>query len=74
VDATGDVLGMLLSASQSGRQLPENVSFAADAQAIIAVLDTVGIRTQAVNGTQNLDPVDLTRAATRMTVLVSCWD
>ena len=74
VDTAGAVLGMLLPNAQAGRQLPEGVSFAADADAVRAVLTEAGVTVDdAANGAQ-MAPEALTRKASGMTVLVSCWE
>jgi peptidoglycan hydrolase-like protein with peptidoglycan-binding domain/S1-C subfamily serine protease len=75
IDAGGGVLGMLLpSGAGAGRQLPENVNFAADAMGIRAVLDRAGLRVETGGGQVEMPPSELTRIASGMTVLVSCWD
>ncbi|MBU9696852.1 trypsin-like peptidase domain-containing protein [Rhodobacteraceae bacterium HSP-20] len=75
VDATGAVLGMLLPAPSSGAQvLPDGVTFAATAQTIATALAPAGL-TLAQSARQGaLPPDDLAAVATKMTVLVSCWD
>ncbi|MFP4327142.1 MAG: trypsin-like peptidase domain-containing protein [Paracoccaceae bacterium] len=73
-DGAGAVLGMLLPRSQEARQLPEDVSFAADAAAIRSVLDRAGVPVSTSESRTPVAPEDLTRLATGMTVLVSCWD
>ncbi|MEY8837471.1 serine protease, partial [Cribrihabitans sp. XS_ASV171] len=73
-DAGGGVMGMLLPAPREGRQLPEAVSFAADAQALRQVLQSAGLRAIDDTGGGSLTPDELNRRATGMTVLVSCWD
>lgn len=74
IDAGGAVLGMLLPAPQSGRKLPDGVSFAADADAVRQVLTEAGIEAAAATTTDSLAPETLTRNAADMTVLVSCWE
>jgi S1-C subfamily serine protease len=74
VDAYGAVVGMLLPASQSGRQLPEGVSFAADAAAVRQVLADLGITPASTSGGSTIPPETLSKQASGMTVLVSCWD
>ena len=74
LDMAGGVLGMLLSPPSTGQRLPSGVSFAADAQALQNVLDLADLRAGQSNGSTALPPDDLTRSATGMTVLVSCWD
>lgn len=74
VDAYGAVVGMLLPASQAGRQLPEGVSFAADAAAVRQVLADLGITPASTSGGTTIPPETLSKQASGMTVLVSCWD
>lgn len=74
IDAGGAVLGMLLPQVRGGRQLPPDVSFAADAEAIRAVLAKAGVAAEDSAGEGALPASDLNRIATGMTVLVSCWD
>jgi peptidoglycan hydrolase-like protein with peptidoglycan-binding domain len=74
LDAGGAVLGMLRAPALEGRQLPGNVSFSVDAVAIRSVLDGLGVASLEATGTEALHPVDLTRRASAMTVLVGCWD
>lgn len=73
-DAGGAVLGMLSAPVINGRQLPQDVSFSVDASAIRSLLDSLGLPTTAAQGPEAIDPVDLTRRASMMTVLVGCWD
>ena len=73
-DTGGAVLGMLLPDPDTGQLLPDEVSFAADAGAIKALLDQAGISYTATETISLLPPEDLTTLAAGMTVLVSCWD
>ena len=74
LDASGTVLGMLLPRATDGtRQLPEGVAFAAGSPAIAARLATAGLTLPPALRDGALAPADLTRRATQMTVLVSCW-
>lgn len=74
LDASGAVVGMLAAPAMDGRQLPQDVSFSVDAAAIGALLDRLGISAAQSQATAALHPVDLTRQASAMTVLVGCWD
>lgn len=74
VDSYGAVVGMLLPNTQSGRQLPEGVSFAADADAVRQVLADLGINPSSTSGGTTIPPETLSKQASGMTVLVSCWD
>ena len=74
LDASGTVLGMLLPRKTgAARQLPDGVSFAAASPAIAARLATAGLTLPPAVRDGALAPADLTRRATQMTVLVSCW-
>lgn len=73
--ADGSVFGILLPRVEGGaRVLPADVSFAADAARIAAVLTAAGIRPETATGGAALPPAELTRQAVAMTVLVSCFD
>jgi len=82
IDANGAVLGMLLPRAETGRSLPDDVSFAADAETIRNFLDAAGVKARTKRkgnvdntaGPGDMSPADLTRMASGMTVLVSCWD
>ncbi len=74
IDAGGAVLGMLLPEPSGGRKLPEGVSFAAKAGTVQQVLTTAGITVNDTADLGQLAPEVLTRQATGMTVLVSCWE
>ena len=75
VDGTGAVLGMLLPAAEgTGQQLPDGVSFAASSASVVAFLKGAGLTIRETALTDRLAPTDLTRQATGMTVLVSCWE
>lgn len=76
LDGTGAVLGMLMprEGGDPARVLPEGVEFAASATVLRQMLSTRGIDVAASAATGALAPEDLTRKATGMTVLVSCWD
>jgi len=73
VDASGAVLGMLLPQGTQGRQLPADVSFAANAEAIRSALEAVGVEVQSQPTGASLPNQALVNRATGMTVLVSCW-
>lgn len=75
VDGTGAVLGMLMPAAAIGsRVLPAEVSFAADAASIQAMLTAAGVTPKTAARQGALPPEDLTDLATALTVLVSCWE
>jgi len=75
LDTGGKVLGLLLPRTEGDRRLPEDVSFAADAGAIRAVLAEAGLTVGdgEIAGAP-LPPDDLSKLALGMTVLVECWD
>ena len=74
IDISGGVLGMLLPAPSGGRQLPENVSLAADATALRSVLARAGLTPAESTERGAISPDEMNRLADGMTVLVSCWD
>ena len=75
LDASGAVVGMLLPrASDGARVLPPDVAFAAGAGPIADRLAAAGITVKPAERDGALSPEELTQRATRMTVLVSCWN
>ncbi len=73
-DISGNVMGMLLPKPTDGPQLPDNVSFALDRNAIAELASTAGLSVAAADKAGRIAPRDLTIAAQGMTVLVSCWE
>ncbi|MCG6903113.1 MAG: serine protease [Rhodobacter sp.] len=74
-DASGSVLGMLLpSEINSGKRLPDDVSFATDAPAIAEFLSNSGFSPAASDRLTPMAAEDLTVQAANLTVLVSCWE
>lgn len=75
LDGTGAVVGMLLPrATNAAQVLPSDVGFAASAAAIAARLAPQGVTLTDAVAQGALPPEDLSRRATGMTVLVSCWN
>ncbi len=74
MDAGGAVLGMLLPRQQGGRMLPEDVAFAADADALAQLLQGAGTTPSAAAPGGALAPAQMSERAAGMTVLVSCWE
>lgn len=74
VDSAGTVIGMLLPRPTSGQQLPLDVSFAANTVSIGNVLAEAGLSIDREDNDGSITPTELTRVASSMTVLVSCWD
>lgn len=74
IDVSGGVVGMLLPPPGGGRQLPENVSLAADATALKDLLEQAGVTPEDSTLRGSVPPAELNRIAGGMTVLVSCWD
>ncbi|MHA6262637.1 serine protease [Arenibacterium sp. CAU 1754] len=74
IDVRGGVVGMLLAQPDNGRQLPDNVSLAADGAAIRALLEGAGLTATLNEVEASIPPAELSRIADGMTVLVSCWD
>ncbi len=75
LDATGAVLGVLLPAvNDPARTLPAGVVFAAAADSVTALLKGAGLTPREAARTEPASPAALSREASGMTVLVSCWD
>ncbi len=71
----GAVIGMLLPKAATGdRVLPADVAFAAAPSDIARVLATAGVTATNAPAAGDLTPEALTKTATGMTVLVSCFD
>ena len=73
-DGSGAVLGMLLDTATSGRTLPGDVAFAADAPILAEFLSENGVSAAASDTSEAMAPEDLTLLAADLTVLVSCWN
>lgn len=76
LDRTGAVIGMLTSAPEGGPKLPEDVSFALNAETVVAASGAAGITLpqRASEGAASLTAFQLSEKASGMTVLVSCWE
>ncbi|MCB5410573.1 serine protease [Pseudogemmobacter faecipullorum] len=73
LDTAGAVIGMVLPPAQSGPALPGDVAFAADSKVIADFLSRAGLKPAETLSSAALPPETLTRQASAMTVLVSCW-
>ena len=74
VDNGGAVLGMLLPrTNKNGQVLPADVTFALDADVILASLDAAGISAETTDTQAFMPPETLILQAVDNTVLVSCW-
>ncbi|AZV77231.1 peptidoglycan-binding protein [Parasedimentitalea marina] len=75
LDGSGAVLGMLLPQAIGTQQLPQGVSFAANAEAIRVVLTDAGLTSSDRSAeTTTLTNSAMNRLINGMTVLVSCWN
>ena len=75
LDEGGAVLGLLLPREEAGpRRLPPDVRFAAQADALMDILEGAGVSPVVRAAGTPIAPEDLTRMAAEMTVLVSCWE
>lgn len=71
----GTVVGMLLpKGDDKGRVLPADVGFATAPAELARVLAAAGITSSPAPAATDLTPEELTKRATAMTVLVSCFD
>ncbi len=74
-NGNGAVIGMLLPRGEDGaRILPQDVHFAASAEALRSMLSDAGVRTGTLSEAAAMPPGLLTRAAGDLTVMVSCWN
>lgn len=74
LDVGGAVLGMLLARADTGRTLPQEVSFAANNNALQEVLAKAGITPHTTTAQDRIPAETLTDRAGDMTVLISCWE
>jgi S1-C subfamily serine protease len=73
-DKHGAVIGMLLPRIDGNSQvLPPEVNFSLDAGQIVAVMEANAIAPTASEALTEISPVQMTRNAADITVLVSCW-
>ncbi|MGL4311057.1 MAG: trypsin-like peptidase domain-containing protein [Paracoccaceae bacterium] len=73
-DTSGSVIGVLAQQPSGDRVLPEEVSFAVRADAVLPLLDRAGIKAEPVaSGQGTLAAEDLTRLGMDIAVKVSCW-
>lgn len=71
----GSIAGMLLpAAATAGRVLPADVAFAVGPDVMARVLTTAGVSLATSTASGQMTPETLTKTATGMTVLVSCFD
>jgi S1-C subfamily serine protease len=73
-DDAGNVIGMLLSRSESDRRLPADVSFALAGGRIADILRAAGLRVEPAGQSAATAPEDITARGLDMTVLVTCWE
>lgn len=73
--ADGSVMGMLLPKTANGaRKLPDDASFAIGSDTLRTALKAAGINTTPAPLGATMPPEEMTRKASTMTVLVSCWE
>ncbi|MDO6589057.1 peptidoglycan-binding protein [Loktanella sp. D2R18] len=71
---SGAVIGMLLPRIDGNSQvLPAEVNFSLDATQIVALMETHAIPATMSDTVAEISPVQMTRNAADITVLVSCW-
>ncbi|MCG6883946.1 MAG: trypsin-like peptidase domain-containing protein [Silicimonas sp.] len=73
-DGSGAVIGMLLDRENGAKQLPEDVTFAADAPVLVEFLTENGVNPAAADAGADIAPEDLTLLAADLTVVVNCWN
>ncbi len=74
LDSSGALIGMLLARPKGNRVLPGDVQYALDVAAISQTLAAQGIPAESVAQTGAMPAEDLSRLASGITVLVSCWE
>ncbi|WP_158514945.1 serine protease [Nioella nitratireducens] len=75
LDATGAVVGMALPAPQTGRALPDGVSFALRGDQLAGILDQAGVTARrAPVDPQPMSRNALARYGANLAVLVTCWN
>ena len=73
LSAGGTVLGMLQEPHKGARKLPEDVSFAVTAEALVALLERSGIWSRKSETTSPLANATRAQTARDITALVDCW-
>ena len=73
LSAGGTVLGMLQEPHKGARKLPEDVSFAVTAEALVALLERSGIWSRKSETTSPLANTTRAQTARDITALVDCW-
>ena len=73
LSAGGTVLGMLQEPHKGARKLPEDVSFAVTAEALVALLERSGIWSRKLETTSPLANATRAQTARDITALVDCW-
>lgn len=75
LDNGGAVMGLLAEpVSSAGQRLPAGVSHAVDSAHVLEFLNANGVTAQTTDTLAAMDPVDMSREAADITVLVSCWN
>ncbi len=74
LDSSGAVLGLLLPRQSGNRVLPDEVNYAVDVAAIQAVLAASGLTVAESTRQGSMPAQELSLLASKMTVLVSCWN
>lgn len=72
-DNSGRVIGVLMP-PEGDKKLTGAVSFVRDAQSILEALSGAGVKAEASDGLAYVTDEVLTETATKMTVLVRCWE
>ena len=79
MDNTGNVVGVVVSKLDAIRvakiigDIPQNVNFAINANALRSFLDANGIGYREMSPGPASSPIEVANVAKRFTVLVECW-
>lgn len=74
LDLSGNVIGMVLPGTVSGRTLPSEVTLALRADQLVSVLQQAGVGVTLAQPAGAMNRENLSREAADMTVRVSCWN
>jgi S1-C subfamily serine protease len=74
LNRAGSLSGVLVTATEDGRSLPENVSYAIKADKVIKLMNDAGRYVNYQTARTSLSDVALAKKARDMTALVSCWN
>ena len=72
LDQFGNLAGVLVRPSETGRVLPKNVNFAVTARALVDMMQSVGLQLNS-GQSQRLDEIALIASAQNILTPIECW-